>query len=63
MANPTPSRVIILENGDVLTDEHTHKCGAPLTDKFVYWLTRLGRITTDEAVVYHRCALNLNALS
>jgi len=60
MAKQTPSRVILLDNGDILTDEMTHKCGTPLTDKFVFWMERMGRLTTDEAISYHRQALRLN---
>lgn len=60
MENQVPKQVILLDNGDILTEATTHECGTPLTDKFVFWMTQLGVLNTDEAVEYHRQALRLN---
>lgn len=60
MADPIRNSVTVLDNGDVLSGEEVFKCGQPLTDKFVYWMSRLGELTTDESVFYHRAAMRLN---
>lgn len=52
MANP-----ILLENGDIWTDNMTFSCGRPITDKLVVRFERDGLLTTDEVVEYHRYAL------
>jgi len=57
------SKILLLDSGDIMTDFETFPCGTPFTDLIVHGLSKTGRMTHDEAIIYHRHAIRLNAFT